>query len=160
MPDGSVSVLHRVRTEVDIGRGQLLDQCAEGISLGKSRDLVAKLEVLKNVLNVGGKPVEVRLKVGPELLSAGTGPQVAKGKFRGVVECLSRRLSQGRVLFDHADRIKRRLHLQHGLLTVFQHRIQPAKHNHGKNDVPVLATNVKVAKDIVGDTPNVVGNPI
>ena len=46
-------------TQVDFGRGELLDQRAQGVGLGEARDLVAELEVLEDVLDAGGEAVEV-----------------------------------------------------------------------------------------------------
>ena len=160
MPDGTVGVFHRVGAQVDVGGRQLLDQGAQGVGPGEPRNLVAELEVLKDILHIGREPLQVGLEIGGELLAAGAGLQIAQGEPGGVVEGLSRCLAEGGVLFDHADLVQRCFHVQHGLLAVFQHRIQPPQDGHGKDDVTVLATNVKVAEDIVGDAPNVVGNPV
>ena len=46
------------------------------------------------------------------------------------------------------------------LLAVFQDRIEPAQHGHGEDDVAVLAPDVEVAEDVVGDAPDVVRNPV
>ena len=160
MPDRAVGVLHRGRAEVDVGRGELLDQRAQGVGLREARDLVAELEVLQNVLHVRGEAVEVGLEVGRELLAARPGAQVAQGELRGVVEGLSRRLPQGRLLLDDAGLVEHGLHLEHLLLAVLQHSVQPAQHDHRQDDVAVLAADVEVAEDVVGDAPDVVGDPL
>ena len=86
--DGAVAVFDRMGAEVDFGVEELGDQGAEGVGLGQTRDGVAELEVVQDVLHVGGKAVEVGVEVGFELLLIGAGLQVAEGKLRGVVECL------------------------------------------------------------------------
>ena len=141
-------------------RSEFLDECAQGIGPGQPWNLVAKFEVVENVLDVGRKAVEVGSEVGRELLAVGAGPQVAQGELRGVVEGLSRSLPQRRILLDDTHRIKRGFHIQHGLFAVLQDRIQPAQHGYRKNDVAVFTANVEVAQDVVGDTPDVVGNPV
>ena len=79
MPDRAVGVHHRIRAQVDVGRGELLDQRAEGVGLGEARDLVAELEVLEDVLDTRREAVEVVLEVGLELAAAGPGPEVLQG---------------------------------------------------------------------------------
>ena len=160
MPDGAVGVLDRGGAEVDVGRRELLDQRAQGVGLREPLDLIAELEVLEDVLDIGGEAVEIGLEVGLELLSAGPGPQVAQSELRGVVEGLSRRLPQGRVLLDDAGLIEHRLHLEHVPLTVLEHRVEPAQHRHRQDDVAVLAADVEVAEDVVGDPPDVVRDPV
>ena len=160
MPEGTVGLFHRIGAQVDVGRRQLLDQRTQGVGPGEPRNLVAELEVLKDILHIGREPLQVGLEIGGELLAAGASLQVAQGEPGGVVEGLSRCLTQSRILFDHPDPVQRGFHVQHGLLAVFQHRIQPPQDGHRKDDVTVFATNVKVAEDIVSDAPNVVGNPV
>ncbi len=160
MPDGAVGVLHRGRAQVDVRAGELLDQRAYGVGLGEPRDLVAELEVVENVLHVGREPIQVGLKISRKLLSISAGSQVTQGELRGIVKRLSRCLPQRRVLFDQPRRVERGLHVKDGLLAVFQHRIKPAQHGHWKNDVAVLAADVKIAQNAVGDAPNVVRNPV
>ena len=160
IPDRVVSVFYRGWAEVDVRRGNLLDERTQGVGLREPRDLVAELEVLENVLYVGREAVEVGLEVGPELLPARAGPEVAQGELRGVVEGLTRRLPEGRVLLDDAGLVEHRLHLEHVRLTVHQHRVQPAQHRHRQDDVPVLAAHVEVSEDVVGDPPDVVRDPV
>ena len=136
IPDRAVSVLYRGWAEVDVQRGDLLDERTQGVGLREPRDLVAELEVLENVLYVGREAVKVGLEVGPELLPARAGPEVAQGELRGVVEGLSRRLPESRVLLDDAGLVEHRLHLEHVRLAVYQHRVQPAQHRHRQDDVP------------------------
>ena len=111
-------------------------------------------------LHVGREAVDVGLEVGRELLAAGAGPQVAQGELRGVVEGLPRRLPQGRLLLDAAGLVEHGLHLEHGLLAVLQHRVQPAQHGHRQDNVAVLAADVEVAEDVVGDAPDIVRDPV
>ena len=160
MAHAAVGVHHRLRTQVDVGRGELLDQRAECVGLGEARDLVAELEAVEDVLHVGRIPVEPGAEVSFELLAAGTGAQVAEGEARGVVEGLSRRLAQRRVLLHHAGIIERGLHVENGLLAVFQHCVQPAQHGHRQDHVAILAAHVEVAQHVVGDAPDVVRDPV
>ena len=111
---GAVGVEDRSRAEVDVGRGELLDQRAQGVGFGQARNLVAELEVVEDVLYVGRKPVQVGFKIGSKLLATGAGSEVAQGELRGVVERLSCCLSQGRVLFDYARRVEGGLHVKDG----------------------------------------------
>ena len=160
MLDRAVSVAHRVGAQVDIGRGELLDQRAQGVGAGQTRDLVAELEVFEDVLHVGREPVQVRLEVGGELLAVGAGAQVAEREPGGVVERLSRRLAHGGVLLDHAGVVEGGLHVEDRLLAALQHRVEAAQHRHGQDHVAVLAAHVQVAQDVVGDAPDVVRDPV
>ena len=160
MPDGVVGVLDGGGAQVYVRRGEFLDQRAQGVSLGKSRDLIAKLEVIEDVLYVGREPVEVRCEVGSELLAIGAGSEVAQGELRGVVECLACGLSQGGVLLNHSGLVQLGFHVQDSLLAVFQDCIEPAQHGHRQDHVAVLAAHVQVAQDVVGDTPDVVRDPV
>ena len=81
MPDRAVGVHHRIRAQVDVGRGELLYQRAEGVGLGEARDLVAELEVFEDVLDGWREPIEVVREVGLEPLSAGPGPEVLRANF-------------------------------------------------------------------------------
>ena len=140
--------------------GELLDQRAEGVGPGQAGDLVAELEVVEDVLDVGRETVEIGFEVGRQLLTAGAGAQVAQGEPGGVVEGLAGSLAQGRVLFHHAGGVEGGLHGKDGLLAVFQHRIEAAQHRHRQDDVTVLAAHVEVAQHVVGDAPDVVGDPV
>jgi len=97
MSDGTVSVLHPGEAEIDVGRGELLDERAEGVGLREPRDVVAELEVLEDILDIGREAIEVGREVGLELLAARAG---AQGELRGVVEGPSRGLPPGRFLIN------------------------------------------------------------
>ena len=160
VPDRAVGVVHGGRAQVDVGGGQLLDQRAQGVGPGKPRYLVAELEVFEDVLHAGREPVEPGAEVGLELLAVGAGAQVAQGELRGVVEGLSGDLPQGRVLLDDAGVVEGGLHVQDRLLAVLQHRVEAAQHGHRQDHVAVLAAHVEVAQDVVGDSPDVVRDPV
>ena len=160
MPDRAVGVEHRIRTQVDFGRGELLDQRAQGVGLGEARDLVAELEVLEDVLDAGGEAVEVVLEVGLQLLAAGAGAEVVEGELRGVVEGLAGRLAERFLLLDDPLLVEPGLHVEDGLLGGFEDRVEAAENGHGEDDVAVLAADVDVAEDIVRDAPDVVGDPV
>ena len=122
--------------------------------------LVAELEVVEDVLDVGREAVEVGLEVGGQLLAVGPRPQVAQGEPGGVVEGLAGGLPQGRALFHHAGGVEGGLHVKDGLLAVFQHGVEAAQHGHRQDDVAVFAAHVEIAQDVVGDAPDVVGDPV
>ncbi|MDC4222974.1 MAG: hypothetical protein MPW15_01670 [Candidatus Manganitrophus sp.] len=63
--DRAVATQHGVRAEIDVGVEEFLDQRAERVGLGQSGDLVAELEVVEDVLDVGREAVEVVLEVRP-----------------------------------------------------------------------------------------------
>gem|GEM_PF-1948560 len=65
MSDRAIAVLHRIGTEIDVGRGQLVDQRAQCIGFGKTRDLIAEFKVFKDVLHVRREAVEIGFKVSP-----------------------------------------------------------------------------------------------
>ena len=160
MPDRAVGVHHRLGTQVDLGRGQLLDQGAQGVGPVEARDLVAELEVVEDVLHVGRETVKVVLEVGAEPLSAGSRAKVAEREPRGVVEGLSGRLPERGVLVRDPGGVERGLHVEHGLLGGLEDRVEAAEHGHGEDHVAVLAADVDVAEDVVRDAPDVVGDPV
>jgi hypothetical protein len=63
--------------EVDVGVEELVDQRANGIGFREGCELVAELEVVEDVLDVGRKAVEVVLEIGEQLLLAAAGLQIA-----------------------------------------------------------------------------------
>jgi hypothetical protein len=156
----AVAVENRLGAQVDVRRQELLDQGAEGVGLGQPRDLVAELEVVEDLLDIGREAVEVGHEIGPELLLAGARAQVAQGKLGGVVEGLTGGLAQGLVLLDDTGTVERGPHVEDGLLGRLQHRVQAAQYGHGEDHVPVLAADVDVAEHVVGDAPDEVGDPV
>ena len=101
---------HRVvvdagRREVDVGVEELVDQRADGVGLRQRWQLVAELEVVEDVLDVGREAVEVVLEVGQQLLLAAARLEVAQRELRGVVEGLARGIAErGALLGDAAPR--------------------------------------------------------
>ena len=162
MPDRAVGVDHRSRTQVDVGRGELLDQRAQQdvVPLGQPRNLVAELEAVEDVLDAGGEPVEEVLEVGSQLLTAGAGAEVVEGELRCVVERLAGRLPERSLLLDDPLLVEPGLHVEDGLLGGFEHRVEAPQDGHGEDDVAVLAADPDIAEDIVSDAPDVVGDPV
>ncbi len=160
MPDRTIAVLHRIGTQVYVGRGQLVNQRAQRIGLGEPRDLVTELEVLEDVLYVGREAVEVGLEVGPKLLLASARFEVTHGKAGGVVKRLVRRLAQGLVLMDYCSLVERDHHVEHGLFGWFEHRVEAAQNCHRQDDVTVLTSHIEVAQDIISNAPDVAGDPV
>ena len=123
-------------------------------------DLVAKLEFFQNLLDVGRKAVQVGLEVGLELLLLAPGPEVFKGERRDVVEGVPGLVAQ-RIFFGGDARVIELLtELEDGLLGGFQHRIQPADDGHRQDHIPVLAPDVHVPEDVIGNVPDEPGNPV
>ncbi|EXI65746.1 MAG: hypothetical protein AW08_02958 [Candidatus Accumulibacter adjunctus] len=160
VPDRSVAAEHRVGAEVDVRRKQPFDQRAERVGLGEPRDLVAEFEVLEDVLHVRREAVEVGLEIGLELLLAGAGLEVAQREPGRVVEGLAGRLAQRLVLIGDRRPVERGLHVEHRLLGGFEDGVEPAKHRHRQDDVAVLAADVEVPQNVVGNAPDEVGNPV
>ena len=65
----AVHVLHRLGAEVDAVVEELLDQVAEDVGLDQGRDLVAELELVEDLLDVGRKAVQIRFEIGLEPVS-------------------------------------------------------------------------------------------
>ena len=72
--DGSVFVLDRVGAEVDVRGKEPADEGTEGIAFRKAVDLVAKLELVEDVLDIVGVAVQVRLEVGAQRAAGKRGP--------------------------------------------------------------------------------------
>ena len=160
MLDRTIAVDDRSRAEVDVGRKQLLNQRTQCIGLGKARNLVAELEVLQDVLHVGRKAVQVCLKVSFELLLAGAVSQVPQGEPGSVVEGLAGGLPQRLVLVHDASAVQCCLHGEHSLFGRLQFGIQATQYRHRQNNVPVFAAHIEIAQHVIGNAPDVVGDPI
>ena len=157
--DCPVGLAHLLRSQVHVRRSQLLDKRPQRVRLGQARHLVTELEVVDDLLDVGREAVQIRLEVRPKPLLAGPRLQVLHRKRRRVVERLACRGPQSAVLVGDTGVVQHLLPLQHGLLGRLQHCVQSAKHGHGQNHVPVLAAHVEVPEHVVGNAPDVVGDP-
>jgi hypothetical protein len=98
---------HRVvvdagRREVDVGVEELVDQRADGVGPGQRLQLVAELEVVEDVLDVGREAVEVVLEVGQQSLLAAARLEVAQRELRGVVEGLAGGIAERGALLGDA----------------------------------------------------------
>ena len=71
------------------GSRNLLISVPMRIGLGKCGELIAELEILEDVLDVGREAVEVVLEIGKQLLLAAAGLQIAQRELRRIVEGLS-----------------------------------------------------------------------
>ncbi len=156
----TVIVQNRVGAQVDIRRKKLLDQRIERIRLGQTRNLIAELKLLEDVLHVRREPIEIRLEVGFELLLVGTSLEVAQRELRCIVEGLSGGLAQWLVLMNDLGLVERLLHVEHVLLRRLKQSVETAQDGHRKDDIAVFASHIKVAKYIVSDAPDEIGNPI
>jgi hypothetical protein len=156
----AVSVQHGLRAEIDRGIEELFDKCAERVGPRELGDLVAEFEVVQNFLHVWREAIEIGLEVCLQLRLARAIAQVAQGKARRVVERLSCGLPKRGVLIGDSRLVEVPLHGEHGLLGRFQHRIQAAKHDHGQDHVTIFAARKEVAKDVVGNAPDEVCDPV
>ena len=150
---------HRVvvdarRREVDVGVEELVDQRADGVGLGQRLKLIAELEVLEDVLDVGREAVEVVLEIGEKLLLAAAGLEVAQGELRGVVERLAGGITERRPLFGDARLVKHFLGLEHILLGRLEHRVHAPDDAHRQDHVRVLTTLEEVTQNVVRDAPD------
>ncbi len=132
----------------------------QDVCIDELRDLVAELELLQNILDVRGEPVQVCLEVRPELLRLRPGAQVAQRKWRDIVKRLSDDVLEHGFLVQDALLVAALLLGQDLTLCRLEHRVQTPDHGHGQDDVTVLAAHVNVAQDIVGDAPDKVGDPV
>ena len=142
------------RREVDLGVEELVDQRADGVGLGERCELVAELEVVEDVLDVGREAVEVVLEIGEQLLLAAARFQVAQRELRRVVEGLPRRIAERGALLGDARLVEHLLGLEHRLLGRLQHGIHAPDDAHGQDHIRVLAALEQVAQNIVGDAPD------
>ena len=115
---------------------------------------------LEDVLDAGREPIQVGLEVGLELLPVGASTKVAQGELRGVVEGLARGLLESGVLVIHAELIEVRAHVEDVPVAFLKHGIQPPQDDHRQDDVAVLAADVDVTEDLVGDPPDVIRDPV
>ena len=92
-----------VGAEVDVGRGELFYEVAEGIGFGETGDLVVELEAVEDVLDIRGEAEEVRLKIGAELLLVADGFEVFHRESRCVVERVAGGLAERAVLVGYAS---------------------------------------------------------
>ena len=90
---GTVRVEDGPGAEVDRAVEELFQEEAEDVGFDQGRNLVVKLELLQDLLDVGRETVEVGLEVGPQLLAPGAGGEIAETEGGGVVEGLAARLA-------------------------------------------------------------------
>lgn len=150
---------HRVvvdarRRQVNFGIKELVDQRAERVGLGECGELVAELEVLQYVLDVGREAVEIVLEIGEQLLLTAARFQIAQGEARGVVEGLPRSSGKRSALLGDVRLVEHLLGVEHRLFGRFEHRIHAPNDEHGQDYIGVLTPLEQVAKHIVGDTPD------
>ena len=136
------------------GVEELVDQRADGVGLRQRRELVAELEVVEDVLDVGREAVEIVLEVGEQLLLAAAGLQVAQRELRGVVEGLSGGVAERGPLLGDARLVEHLLGVEHRLLRRLEHRVHAPDDAHRQDHIGILAALEEIAQDIVGDAPD------
>ena len=156
--DTTVGIQDRPGTQVDRRIEELPDQKTEGVGLNERGKLVVELELAQHFLHIRRKAFEVILEIVLQLLLPAAMNQIPKPKGRCVVEGFARRLTQGRILIRNTSGVQLLLHRANRLLRRFQHRIEPTDHDHGQNNVAVLATYVDIAQYVVGNAPNEVAD--
>ncbi len=105
-----------MRAQVDRGVEELLDEGAQSVGFGQAWDLVAELEVVEDLLDVGRESIEVGAKIRLQLLATGASFEVAQGERRSVVERLCGRLTERGILMHDACLVERGLHVKDRLL--------------------------------------------
>jgi hypothetical protein len=101
-------------------------------------ELVAELEVLEDVLDVGREAVEVVLEVGQKLLLAAARLEVAQRELRCVVERLARGITQRGALLGDARLVEHLLGLEHLLLGRLEHRVHAPDDAHRQDHIGYL----------------------
>ena len=150
----ALSVANRLRAEVDRRVEQFVDQVTERVGFREPRDLVAELEVVEDLLDVGREAIEVGDEVGSQLLAVGAVAEILESELRVVVEGLFGSIAQRLVLVVDPRLVKQGFGLQNRLLGRFEHRVEAAQHDHGQDHVAVLAPHVEVAQNVVGYRPD------
>ncbi len=140
--------------EVDVGVEELVDQRAQRIRFGQRWQLVAELEVLQDVLDVGREAIEVVDEVGQQLLGVTSRFQITQREARGVVEGLACGVCQRGALLSDVRVVEHLLGVEHGLLGGLEDGVHAPQHAHRQDDIGVLAAPEEVAQDIVGDAPD------
>ena len=107
---------------------------------------------------LGENPVQVGVEVVAQLLLRYAGGEVFKAEWGGIVEGLASRVLEDRGLVLDACVVGPFLLVQDLLLGGLQHGVQAPEDGHGENHVPVLAPYVRVPEEVVGDSPDEVGN--
>ena len=149
-----------LRAEIDVFADELLDNRAENIGFDHGVHLIAELELVQNLLHVGRKPVEIRLKIRLELLRGWAAGQIAQAERRRIAESLTGNIAKRTPLVGNPRSIQRLFHFEHLQLGVFQHSIQTADNRHRKNNIAVLTAHINIAQAIIGDTPDEIGDCI
>ena len=150
---GAVPVEDGIGAEIDGSVQELLQQGAHRMRLDQPGNLVAELELLQDLLDVGREAVEVRFEVGPEPLLLADRSQVAEPEGGCVIEGLAGRLAQRLVLVGDTGGVHLLLHAEHRFLCRFQNCVKAADDRHGQDDVAVLATHIDVPQHVVRDAP-------
>jgi hypothetical protein len=140
--------------EVDVRVEELVDQRAERVRLGERGQLVAELEVLQDVLDVGREAVEIVLEVGEQLLLAAARPEIAQRELRGVVEGLAGGVAERGALLGDVRVVEHLLRVEHLRLRGLEHGIHAPDDAHRQDHIGVLAALEQVAQNVVGDSPD------
>ena len=140
--------------EVDRGVEKHRHQRAERVGLREGGQLVAKLEVVEDVLNIGRESVQIVLKISKKLLLVASRLQIAQRELGRVVEGLARGSAKGSPLLGDQGPVEHRLGFKHLLLRGLQHRIHAPDHAHRQDHVGILAAPEQVAQHVVCDTPD------
>jgi len=127
--------------------------------LNQSGDLVPEFELVKDLLDVGRKPVKIRFKICFQLVLFCPRLQIAESERGDIVKCLSGFLAKCSFLVCNFCRIKRFLHLQDCGFGWLQNRIDPPDNDHWQDYITVFSPDIIVPQNIIGNSPNKILNP-
>ena len=145
---------HGIGRKVDVWRHELGDDRSENVRIGHRRDLVAKLELLENLLDVRREAVEIRLEVRLERLRLGAARQVFQAERRSVAERLPCGGGERWPRIRHTSGVQLLLKRKNLVLRVLQNRIETADHRHRKNHVAVLPAHIHIPKAVIRNRPD------
>ena len=144
--------------EVDAGVGEFFEHVEQHVLGGHVPYLRPQLELIDDLLHVGAEAVEVVHEVGlQELLAIGgrvvealqrPGAGVVEDVAAGALEVTGFQFGKLHFLALEADLFG------DGVLRGFKQHVEAAQHDHGQDDVAVLAADVDVAQAVIGDAPD------
>ena len=149
-------VIHRLRRQVHIGRREPGHQLRQCVNPRERVELVAELELVDDLDDVGRKAVKVGLEVCLQLLALVCGRQVGQAEPRGIVEGLPRGGTKGTALVLRGEAIcgEERVLVAHRLAGRFEDGVEASQDAHGEDDIRVLAPLEQVPEYVVGDAPD------
>src|SRR5438034_9621148 len=56
--------------------------------------------------------------------------------------------------------VQRHFHIEHGLFRRLEYGVEAAQNGHRQDDISILAADVQIPEDVIGDAPDKVGDPV